>query len=160
MSLTALFAAMSCVVTLVVMLPSPTGGYINPGDAIVLLGAFLLGPKLGAVAGGLGSAIADVLSGYVMYAPATLVIKSAMAFTAASITGRYGVKRAPIAAALGELIMVFGYFAYTAVFLRMGWGALPEMPGNFVQGVFGAAVSVILLMALVKIPYVEGMIKK
>ena len=40
--LTALFAALSYVATRVLMLPSPTGGYMNLGDTVVLLGAYLL----------------------------------------------------------------------------------------------------------------------
>ena len=61
--LTGLFAAMGCVATMVLMVPSPTGGYMNLGDAVVLLGAYLLGPVWGAVAGGVGPALADLLSG-------------------------------------------------------------------------------------------------
>ena len=61
---TALMAALACVATMVIRVPSPTGGYMNLGDTVVLLGAFLLGPWYGALAGGIGSALADVLSGY------------------------------------------------------------------------------------------------
>ena len=37
--LTALFMAMICVATLVIQIPLPAHGYLNAGDAIVLLGA-------------------------------------------------------------------------------------------------------------------------
>ncbi len=47
----ALLAAMTCVATMVLVVPSPTGGYMNLGDAVVLLGVFLLGPVYGAAAG-------------------------------------------------------------------------------------------------------------
>ena len=83
--LTALFAALGCAATLVLQIPSPTGGYLNLGDAVVILGAFLLGPVYGAAAGGLGPAMADLLSGYAAYVPATLVIKAVMALTAAGL---------------------------------------------------------------------------
>ena len=43
---TALLAALSCVATLVIRIPSPTGGYMNLGDTVVLLGAYLLGGNL------------------------------------------------------------------------------------------------------------------
>ena len=162
LTLTALFTAMSCVVTMTVMLPSPTGGYINPGDAVVLLGAFLLGPKKGALAGGIGSALADLLAGYTLYVPATLAIKMAMAFVAGSIVKKHGanLRNVSISAAIGELIMVVGYFGYTAVFLDMGSGAFVEVPGNIVQGVFGAIASVAMFSALIKIPYVRGLTRK
>ena len=52
--LTAVVAAMACAATLAVQIPSPTGGYLNLGDAVVLLGAYLLGPGYGAAAGAIG----------------------------------------------------------------------------------------------------------
>lgn len=61
--LTGLFAALGCVATMVLVVPSPTGGYMNLGDAVVLLGTYLLGPVCGAVAGGIGPALADLLAG-------------------------------------------------------------------------------------------------
>ena len=42
--LTALFAALSCVATMSIKLPTPgTGGYIHPGDAMVILSGVVLG---------------------------------------------------------------------------------------------------------------------
>ena len=43
--LAALFAALSCVATMSIRIPTPgTGGYIHPGDAIVILCGVILGP--------------------------------------------------------------------------------------------------------------------
>ena len=61
--LVALFAALTCVATMFLRIPSPTGGYLNLGDGIALLSAFLLGPWLGGVAAGLGSMLADLQIG-------------------------------------------------------------------------------------------------
>ena len=78
-------AALGCAATMALQVPSPTGGYVNLGDAVVLLGAYLLGPAYGAAAGGLGPAMADLLSGYAVYVPATLLIKGVMALLAAGL---------------------------------------------------------------------------
>ena len=59
--------------------PSPLKGYVNLGDGIVLLSAWVLPLPYGIVAAGLGSALADLFSGYTVYAPATFVIKALMA---------------------------------------------------------------------------------
>ena len=72
--LTALFAALVCVATMTIRIPSPTGGYLNLGDGIVLLSAFLLGPVYGTLAAGVGSMLADLLSGYPAYALGTLAV--------------------------------------------------------------------------------------
>lgn len=155
--LTGLFAALGCMATMVLQVPSPTGGYMNPGDAVVLLGAWLLGPVYGAVAGGVGPAMADLLSGYVMYVPATLIIKACMAVTAALLYRAFGKRLLLVCAAAAELIMIVGYWLFDALltFLAGGTsftvclaGSAAGLPSNLVQGIFGAAASVLLALAL------------
>lgn len=160
----ALFAALCCVATMVIHVPSPTGGYVNAGDALVLLAAFLLGPVWGAVAAGLGSALADVFAGYVIYAPATFIIKALMALLSGALLTKLGSRRpllcAVAAGIVAELIMIAGYFAFSAIFLGFGWGAVADVPGNCVQGVFGIAAGTALYMALSKLPSVEALTRE
>ena len=78
--MTALFAALACVATMSIRIPTPgTGGYIHPGDAIVILAGIILGPVYGMLAGGIGSALSDLIGGYFVYVPITLVIKGLVA---------------------------------------------------------------------------------
>ena len=78
--LTSVFAALICVCTLMVQIPIPaTGGYANPGDGVLLLAAGLLPLPLSAAAAAIGSMLADVITGYMLYAPATFIIKGGMA---------------------------------------------------------------------------------
>lgn len=153
----ALFAALCCVMTMVVQIPSPLGGYVNLGDCAVLLSAWVLGPLYGAAAAGLGSMLADVFSGYAHYAPGTLVIKFTMAAVAALIlrafqkNGNATHLAARVAGAVtAEGMMVAGYFGYTGLLLGRGWGAAASVPGNLVQGVFGLVGSVALMEALTR----------
>ena len=81
----ALFAALAAVATMVIAIPLPGGGYANLGDAVVLLAAFFLPVPYAAVAAGLGTAMADVLLSYTLYAPATFVIKALMALCAGAL---------------------------------------------------------------------------
>ena len=78
--LTALFMALTVVATMFIRVPLPLG-YVNLGDAFVLLSVFILGPVYGTIAAGVGSALAD-LFGYITYAPGTLIIKTTMAIVA------------------------------------------------------------------------------
>jgi uncharacterized membrane protein len=155
--LTALLAALACVATMVIPIPSPTGGYLNPGDAVVLLGAYLLGPLYGAVAAGVGSMLADLLAGYALYAPATLVIKAAMALLAALLYRR--LKRSTggvlLCGFVGELPMVAGYWLYDAFLLHSFSGSLAGVPSNLAQAAFGIAASTLLALALRKSAYVR-----
>lgn len=157
--LTALFAALTYVATTVVQIPIPaTGGYINLGDCFVLLSAFLLGPVFGAAAGGIGSALADLLSGYTQYALGTFIIKAAMAVCAALIYKALKQKikiSTPIAAVVGEIVMIGGYFIYESIFLGYGLGAAGAIVGNSIQAVAGAVSSVLLYQALYAIPQIK-----
>lgn len=148
----ALFAALACVSTMIIQVPSPMNGYVNLGDAIVLLGAFLLGPALGAAAGGIGSCLADLFLGYALYAPATLVIKALMGFVGGIIFKSIKNKwiAAPVGGVAAESIMVVGYFAYAALVFGKGLGAAASIPGNLMQALFGIVASFILYHVLIR----------
>ena len=145
----ALMAAMVCVATMIIKIPSPMKGYLNIGDCIVLLCGWLLAPGYGFVAAGLGSALADMFSGYITYAPATFLIKGSMALIAFAcfklMNKRIG--RLPsqiIGAVLAEIVMVFGYF----VFEGFMYGFVPSavnIPANAVQGAAGLILGIVLV---------------
>ena len=78
----ALFAALTCICTMIIKIPTPTGGYIHPGDGMVLLCGIILGPGMGALAAGIGSMLSDLFGGYMAWVPATLIIKALSAATA------------------------------------------------------------------------------
>jgi len=68
--------ALVAVATLTVQVSIPaTRGYFNIGEVMVYTIALLFGSRIGGLAGGLGSALADIVSGYVFYAPATFIAK-------------------------------------------------------------------------------------
>lgn len=64
--ITSLLAALTCVATIIIKIPSPLKGYLNLGDCVVLLSGWTLLPVYGFLAAGLGSALADLFSGYVV----------------------------------------------------------------------------------------------
>ncbi len=154
----ALFAALTCCAT---MLRFPAGiGYIHAGDAVVLLGAFLLGTWWGAFAAGLGSAIADLLAGYALYAPASFVIKALIALAASFVLKKCSrhrpARNALPAALIAELIMLAGYFCYDCFVLKYGMAALGDLPTNLIQSVFGAVGGIALYSAIAKSPNIRN----
>ena len=157
MVMTALFIALGYVATSLLVIPMPGGGYLNLGDTIVLLGACLLGPVYGAVAGGLGPALADFLMGYGIYVPATLVIKALMGVTAALL---YRALRKKIWAVVlcgvaAEAIMVVGYYLFESFLAGSLAAGLVGLPGNLLQAAFGVAASALLVGALKKSTWVR-----
>ncbi len=155
-----LMAALTCVATMVIRIPSPTTGYKNLGDCVVLLSGWLLGPIWGAFAGGLGSALADLFAGYGYYVPGTFVIKGASALVFALIfrllTKKINRQIAfVIAAVAAEAVMVAGYFGYAFIFLGKGIGAAASVPGNVVQGAVGIVAAAVLSLVLSRIKEVQ-----
>ena len=150
--MTALFIALGYVATSVLMIPSPTGGYMNLGDTVVLLGAYLLGPVYGAVAGGFGPALADLLAGYGIYVPATLVIKALMGVTAALLYRalRKKIWAVILGGAVAEAIMVAGYYLFESALAGSPAAGLAGVPGNLIQAAFSVVASVLLTGALKK----------
>ena len=152
----AMFAALICVSTMLIQIPSPLNGYVNFGDCFILIAAWVLGPVYGFAAGGIGSALADLFTGYVHHVPGTFVIKGLIAVAAAlifhAIAKRSDKLRLPAYIAgsvVGEIIMVGGYYIYAALLLGKSFeGALASVPGNLVQGAFGVVCGVVIIQIL------------
>lgn len=148
--LCALLTATVALATSVFRIPLPLVGYINLGDAFVLLAAYLLGPVYGAVASGIGAALADFLAGYTYYVPGTFAIKALTAVAA------YFIYRAlskafkrdfiplVVAGIIAEIVMAGGYFFYESVCLGYSWAAAANIPFNLIQGAFGVVLSVLV----------------
>ena len=147
--ITALMTSMVCVATMIIKIPSPMKGYLNIGDCIVLLCGWLLPPGYGFIAAGLGSALADLFSGYVIYAPATFVIKGSMALVAYVIFKLMHKKIGKLSSyiiggVLAEMLMVSGYFVFEG-FLYGFIPSLVNIPANGVQGVAGVVIGTVMI---------------
>ena len=169
----ALMAALTCIATMIIKIPTPTLGYILLGDGLVLLCGIVLGPLGGALSAGIGSMFADIFSGYASWAPATLIIKALTAFVAGFLFHRMqhrfngnGAKYLSIilGGIIGEAVMVFGYFVYEAGLAALASGhfnsatlaagiasSASGIPFNILQGVTGIVISLVLLPVLMKI---------
>ena len=145
---TALMTAVTCLLTIAIRIPSPTGGYLNAGDISVIVSAYLLGPLWGTLAAGLGSALADILAGYFQYAPATFVIKALVALTA--FGAMYLFRKAEEKTFLRILRNILGFVVGEATLLAYGMGALAGVAGNCMQALVGVIGGVLLVEILRK----------
>ncbi len=146
----ALFAALACVATYIIKIPTPgTGGYIHPGDAVVILSGVFLGPVYGMLAGGIGSALSDLIGGYFIYVPITFVIKGLIAFASGYVFKKYGNDRHSKQIAIAfcgviDIILVAcGYFICEIPIYTFS-GAAASIPANIIQGVSGLIIASIL----------------
>ena len=157
----AIFAALTCVLTILVPIPTPIG-YIHPGDGMVILsGVFFSTSLLFSLSAGLGSMLADMILGYWIYAPATLVIKAVSALIAGLVfrslrkkTDKSGTFCTAIAGLLSGLCTVIGYFLYET-FLYGFPVALAVVPTNLIQIAFGILLACLLFGPISRLPYYQ-----
>lgn len=150
--LAAMFTALCCIGTMVIQIPS-INGYVHLGDGFVILSGIFLGPLWGGCAAGVGSMLADLLSGYPSYAIATLLIKGIAALLAGVVFHKFQHLRKSSYSSIGVVIVggmiagvivTCGYFLFDMIILQNGFAAASDIPGNLVQNAFGIAISSLL----------------
>lgn len=140
--------AMTTVATMLIQVPTiATKGYINLGDAVVLLAGLVLGRRAGFIVGGFGSALADILLGYTWYAPITLIVKGLEGYLAGAVFEKLGQEKPFFATVPAGIWMAVGYFI-AEVFMYTAPAAIASLPGNLVQGLVGAFLAVVLFAAV------------
>ena len=143
-------AAAIVLLTTLVSIPMPGGlGYVNLGDAGVLLAGMLLGGGWGALCAGAASALSDILLGWGVYAPATFLIKGAVAFIAGLLFAKTDKKIRYAFLFLAALIVPLGYFLYETLLYGTA-SAIPNIVFNAIQCVTGAVVATVLGLMLLK----------
>lgn len=162
--ITALFTALTCAATMAIRIPTPgTGGYIHPGDAIVILCGIFLSPASAFLAAGLGSCMADLLGGYFLFMPITFLIKGTVALSAAFLYRFLCHKTKnpyPAVAACGvaDIILVAGGYGIFEFFLYGGPAAIAGVPANIIQGISGLIISTALFPLLSVLPEIRRII--
>ncbi len=160
-----LMAALVLVGTMLIQIPTPTKGYIHIGDSVVYLSGILLGPIVGSLAAAVGSMLADVFSGYGVYAPATFIIKGLDALVVGFIYHRLVSEHGSfmrrligfvISVAVGGVIMVAGYLAYETMLYGFG-AALPNVLANVTQAAGGGILAMPILLSLQKTKLFQGL---
>ncbi len=156
---TALFTAFIMIFTAFVRVPLPLG-YVNLGDAFVLLAVFVLGPIYGSIAAAIGSCLADCI-GYLVYAPATLVIKGLMALVSwwvYNLLFKSTKKRMLseiVGGVCGTILMTVGYFFYEWLFFTTASVAILNAPWTLLQGLIGVTIAVCVMRALIATKLLE-----
>lgn len=152
-----LLTALVTVCTMVFQIPvSATQGYVHLGDSMILLTSVFFGWRYGMVAGGVGSALADLLSGYAHWAPFTLIIKGIMGLLIGLVSDfakkqeKFFTARNLLASAIGIIWMVFGYFIGGGILKSSFAVAATSIPENLIQGIAGAIIFLVVGAAFYK----------
>lgn len=163
LTIIALLIAIVFVATYLVQIPMPfsQGGVIHVGDVAFMGIALLFGPHIGAIAGGAGMALFDILSPYAIWAPFTLVVRLAMGWLIGTVShsGKsYGRDfRKNIVALIASLpILIGGYYAAEAIIYGNWIAPIQSIAGNLGQ----YTVGVVGGLALNRILGALAMVKK
>lgn len=144
-----IFIAVVALATIFIKIPAAVG-YVNAGDGFILMAAPVLGPFT-ALVGGIGSALADLILGYTLYLPATLVIKGLMGLGAGLfLRGNNLSFRNILVFLLCELWMAAGYFIFEVLIFSPVFAFGSVLP-NLLQAIGG------VLIAALAIPFVKRM---
>lgn len=162
--LNGLMIALVFLATYFTRIPTPLpGGYFNLGDAVIMLASVLLGPVGGLTAGAVGSALADLAAGALLFAPITFIVKGVEGLAVGLMTvqirktGAMRHGRMIAAVSAGAVIMILGYFLAEAFLLGIfdeAFGltaAVAEILPNGVQGILSAVLGYVLVLIFSKV---------
>lgn len=145
----ALVASVVLVATHFLKVPTPTG-YIHLGDGVIYGAALAFGPSFAAVSGGIGSALADIVGGYAVWAPWTLIIKAVAGYLIGKIGWGQPRQRQTTAAIVGAAWTVAGYAVVSSIMYSPA-AALGESLANLVQVGSGVLIGLFLAPILSRI---------
>jgi uncharacterized membrane protein len=160
---TAVFTAFVAAATMAFALSIPvTSGYFNVGEIMVYTAALVMGPYVGAFAGGVGSMISDLSLGFASFAPGTLVIKGTEGFIVGYLSTRalsklsrrtWRLTALILGAAVGTLVAWLGTSYLSGAYqLALGFPIGPVLNLSFqVPGAFWIGLGVAFFLVMVAV---------
>jgi len=137
--------------------PFASGGYMHLGTLVLLIIAITFGKEYGALSGGIGMGLFDLLSPYAMWAPGTFLVRMFMGYIVGLVAydrkneeQGTNIVRNILAIVAGAAIMIPGYYLYEATFLTDFRAAFASIPGNLVQFTLGA-FSLVVVPIIIRI---------
>lgn len=159
--ITAMLAALVFVSTFFLNIKLPiaaNGGLVHLGTAMLFIASILFGPKKGALAGAIGMGIFDIVGGWLVWAPITIVSRGLQGYIVGKIAWSKGRKGNSIALNLIATIVSIPFMVavyYIGEWILYGsWVApLASIPGDLVQNILGIIIAVPICVTLKKVRY-------
>ncbi|MBQ7046983.1 MAG: TIGR04002 family protein [Oscillospiraceae bacterium] len=151
--MTGLFAAMICITTAFIFHIPIGNGYVHVGDSLIYLAACVLPFPYGIAAAAIGAAMADAMTGYVIYVIPTFIIKSlnAACFYAIGRQQKLFSVKTIIASALSCFVTIVGYWLAAAILYGNPTAQfINTIIPNLIQGLGSAAIFLALGYAMDK----------
>ncbi len=152
-ALTGLFTALIFVSTCFVKIPI-TLGYIHFGDVFIILAGFMLSPFCAVCAATVGSVLADLLSGFVIYIPVTFFVKGVMALIVSlAYYKKTTVARFILGAVFSSVIMILSYFIFECFIYGFELATI-NLPMQFLQSLVAVTVGGVMIFSLKRVPLI------
>lgn len=159
--ITAMLAALVFVSTFFLNIKLPiaaNGGLVHLGTAMLFIASILFGPKKGALAGAIGMGIFDIVGGWLVWAPITIVSRGLQGYIVGKIAWSKGRKGNSIALNLIATIvsmpfMIAVYYIGEGILYGNWIAPLASIPGDVLQNVLGVIIAVPVCVALKKVRY-------
>jgi uncharacterized membrane protein len=134
------------------------GGLVHLGTAMLFIASILFGPKKAALAGAIGMGLFDIVGGWTLWAPITIVARGLQGYIVGKIAwskARNGTSIAfnVIATIVSIPFMIAVYYIGEGILYGNWIAPLASIPGDLVQNILGIIVAVPVCVALKKVPY-------
>ena len=149
MCISGIFSAIVFVVTAYLHIPT-YNGYVHCGDGFIFLAASILPMPYAVLVGAIGALLADLLTGFAIWAPGSVVIKALVAMLFSCKAKKIVTVRNSIMLLPAALISIVGYYLYEALITGSFIVSLSGIPGSAVQAVASSIVFVTAGLAMDK----------
>ena len=125
---------------------------------MLFIASILFGPKKGALAGAIGMGLFDIMGGWLLWAPITIVARGLQGFIVGKIAWSNGRKGSSLAlnitATIVSIPFMIAIYYLGEVILYGNWIVpLTSIPGDLLQNALGMIIAVPVCVALKKVPY-------
>lgn len=147
MCIAGIFTAIVFVFTAYLHIPSHTG-YTHVGDGFIYLAACMLPLPYAMFVGAGGALLADCLTGYAIWAPGSIIIKTVAVLFFSRKSGRIISIRNLLALIPAWAVCIGGYYLYEALITGNFVAPLSGIPGYITQSVLSSILFVVAGLAM------------
>lgn len=149
MCISGVFSALVFVVTAYLHIPT-YNGYVHCGDGLIILAACILPMPYAVAVGAVGAALADLLTGFAIWAPGSILIKALIAMLFSCKAKKIVTARNLIMLLPAAIISALGYYLYEALITGSLLASLAGIPGSVVQALASSIVFAVAGIAMDK----------
>ena len=149
MCISGILSALVFVITAYLHIPT-YNGYVHCGDGVIFLAACVLPMPYSIIVGALGAMLADLLTGFAIWAPGSMIIKGLLALLFTCKSKKILTKRNLVMLLPAALISAAGYYLYEALITGSFIASLSGIPGSIIQAVASSILFVVTGLAMDK----------